>query len=274
MPRPVTRSELVRGLRDLSVQRGDTLMAHTRMSALGWVVGGTQTVVESLLEALGPEGTLMAYVGWEDDPWDLEAWTPDRRAAYLDELPPFDPQLGAADPEFGRIPERIRTWPGARVSGGHLARMAAIGPRAAALTADAPWDEPFGAGSPLARLVDASGAVLMLGAPLKTLTLLHHAEALVDSPEKRLVTYRIPVREGDGVVWREVRDHDTSSAGAFPYEREVGDVDGFEAIARAALAAGVGRSGRVGEGESHLFPAGPLVQFAVDWLKARFSARE
>jgi aminoglycoside N3'-acetyltransferase len=36
-------------------------MVHTRMSALGWVVSGAETVVRALLGALRPEGTLMAY---------------------------------------------------------------------------------------------------------------------------------------------------------------------------------------------------------------------
>ena len=31
-------------------------MVHTRMSALGWVIGGSETVVRSLLDALGPGG--------------------------------------------------------------------------------------------------------------------------------------------------------------------------------------------------------------------------
>jgi len=63
-------------------------------------------------------------------------------------------------------------------------------------------------GSPLAKLVEAGGQVLLLGAPLDRLTILHHAESLVDSPEKRMARHVIPVREGGEVVWREVFDHD------------------------------------------------------------------
>jgi aminoglycoside 3-N-acetyltransferase len=40
------------------------------MSALGRVVGGAETVVRALLDALGPEGTLIAYTGWQDEPPD------------------------------------------------------------------------------------------------------------------------------------------------------------------------------------------------------------
>src|SRR5437867_13174041 len=98
--RPVTRSGLVRDLRAFGVREGTILMVHTRMSALGWVVGGTQTVVESLLEAVGSSGTLMAYAGWEDDPWHLAEWPEEWQRAYLEELPPFDPELSEADHDF------------------------------------------------------------------------------------------------------------------------------------------------------------------------------
>jgi aminoglycoside 3-N-acetyltransferase len=262
---------MVRGLRDLGVRHGGVLMVHARMSALGWVVGGSQTVVEAMLEALGPDGTLMAYTGWEDDPWGLAEWPEQWQRAYKEELPPFDPQLSAADPDMGRIAERIRTWPRALVSTGHVFRMAAIGPRAEWLTADQPWDYPQGPGSPLAKLVEAVGQVLMLGAPLDTLTILHHAEALVDSPHRRPVRYAIPLSDGSRVMWRQVEDFDTSSRGAFPYEGHVPDgVDAFAVIGEAALQAGCGKRGRVGEADSALFEARPLVRFAVKWLVKRF----
>jgi aminoglycoside 3-N-acetyltransferase len=267
----VTRSQLVGDLRDLGVREGAVLMVHTRISSLGWVVGGSQAIVEALLEVVGPEGTLMAYAGWEDDPWDLAEWPEDWRRAYRDELPPFDPDLSESDHEMGRLPERLRTWPGARASSAHVMRMVAVGRRAQWLTTGQSWDHPQGPGSPLAKLVEARGQVLMLGAPLDTLTLLHHAEALVDSPRKRYVTYSIPVREGGATVWREVRDHDTSTRGAFPYEEVVppGE-DAFAVIGREALEAGCGVTGRIGQAESHLFEAAALVEFGRRWMHDRF----
>jgi Aminoglycoside 3-N-acetyltransferase len=123
--------------------------------------------------------------------------------------------------------------------------MAAIGPAAGWLTENQPWHHGFGPGSPLARLTEAGGQVLLLGAPLDRLTILHHAESLVDSPEKRMARHAVPVRDGSQVVWREVRDHDRSTAvGAFPYERAVGDQDPFAVIGQLALDAGCGVSGR------------------------------
>jgi len=267
----VTRSRLGADLRRLGVAPDGVLMVHTRMSALGWVVGGTQTVVEALLEAVGAEGTLLAYAGWEDDPYHLREWSPERQAAYRREPASFDPERSAADPDFGRIPERLRTWPGARASDAHVFRFVALGPRAEEVTAGAPWDFPAGPGSPLARLVEAKGQVLSLGAPLTTLTLLHHAETLVESPQRRLVSYEVPL-EADGVVtWRAVRDIDTSSRGAFPYEAVLGEGDAFEFLAREALRSGAGREGVVGAGTSYLFDAAALVDVATSWLSAHFA---
>ena len=59
----VVRSQLARDLRALGVREGAVVMAHCRLSALGRVVGGAETVVRALLDAVGPAGTLVAYTG-------------------------------------------------------------------------------------------------------------------------------------------------------------------------------------------------------------------
>ncbi len=243
------------------------------------MVGGATAVVGALLDALGPDGTLMAYAGWEESPYHLDAWPVEWQRAYEAELPPFDPTLSEAHRAYGWLPERIRTWPGARRSRHPEANVVALGPRAAWITADHPWDDAYGPGSPLARLVEADGQVLMLGAPLDTLTLLHHAEATTGAPAKRRVVYRMPVLEEGRAVWRTFHDIDTGS-GAFPYGDVQADIDGtegmqsgegaFAAIARSALAAGISRGGRVAHAESFVFPARELHGFAVAWLERRF----
>jgi aminoglycoside 3-N-acetyltransferase len=267
---PVTRSDLVRGLAGLGVRRGAILMVHTSMSSLGWVVGGERTVIDALLEVLRPDGTLMAFVGWDENPYYLDRWPERWRRAYLDELPAYDPVRSEADRSVGRIPDRLRTWPGAVRSSHPEANVAAVGARATWIAEPHPGDFPQGPGSPLARLVEAEGQILMLGAPLETLTILHHAETLARGRDKRFVTYRMPVLEDGAPIWRTYRDIDTSSDGAFPYDELALGEDAFETIGREALAAGVGRSGQIGASTSHLFEAARLVRFAVAWIEERF----
>jgi aminoglycoside 3-N-acetyltransferase len=266
---PLGRSELLRDLRVLGVREGAVVMVHTSMRSLGWVVGGPDTVVAALLAVVGSEGTVMAYAGWDQDPYHLERWPPVVRDAAIREQPPFDPDVSEANREHGRIPERMRTWPGA-VRGPHPeASVVAIGRRAHWIARPHPDDDPYGAGTPLARLVEASGQVLVLGAPLSTLTLLHHAEAIAPIEDKRRVTYTMPVSDRDQIVWRTYHDINTSE-GAYAYDKFAGDTDPFEWIARDALSSGVGVSGVVGMSTSYVFPASGLVDFAVAWLVERF----
>jgi aminoglycoside 3-N-acetyltransferase len=268
-PPAISRSQLVAGLRALGVHEGSVLMVHTRMSALGWVVGGSGTVVSALLEALGPEGTLVSYASWQEHVYHAEEWPAEHRAAYLAEPPVFDPATAEAARDHGRIPERVRTWPGARRSVHPEASMVAVGRLAGELTADHPQADAYGPDSPLARLVAAGGDVLLLGAPLETLTLLHHAEAIAAAPGKRTVTFEIPVATPAGVELRTYTDIDTSR-GAYPYETLGLPGDEFEAIATAALAAGIGTRGRVGAAACHLFPAAGLVRSGVEWIHHHF----
>jgi aminoglycoside 3-N-acetyltransferase len=269
--RAVTRSQLVADLRRLGVQEGGIVMVHTRMSALGWVVGAAETVVHALLDVLGPDGTLMAYASWQEHVYHATDWPAEHREAYLAEPPVFDLAVSEADRENGRLPERVRTWPGAKRSFHPEASVVAIGARAEWLTADHPQDEGYGAASPFARLCEAGGQVLMLGAPLETLTILHHAEGIARVPDKRRVTFRVLVAEDGEVREREYTDIDTSR-GAVPYEQlDLGGEEDFHVIGTQALAAGIGVRGQVGAADCHLFDAAALTAFGVAWIEERFA---
>ncbi|GAB2935846.1 aminoglycoside 3-N-acetyltransferase [Streptomyces mayteni] len=267
---PVTRSRIGRDLSELGLGAGDIVMFHTRMSAIGYVAGGAATVVDALRDVVGPGGTLLVYSGWNDaPPYDFVDWPARWRDALRAEHPAYDPESSESDHANGRLPEALRRWPGA-VRGRHPdVSFAALGALAAELVADHPWDDPHGPGSPLARLVEHGGRVLLLGAPLGTMTLLHHAEALAEAPGKRFVAYEQPVSEDGRRVWRRFHDIDSEN-GAFDYAAVVPEgQDPFAVIVRDMLAAGIGRKGRVGAAESHLFEAAQAVDFGVSWIEEK-----
>ncbi|TDD96671.1 aminoglycoside 3-N-acetyltransferase [Actinomadura rubrisoli] len=269
---PVTRGRLGRELDELGLTKGDIVMFHTRMSALGYVAGGPQTIINALRDTVGAEGTLMVTCGWNDaPPYDFTDWPEDWQAALRAEHPAYDPQVSEADHNNGRLPEALRRCPGAVRSRHPDAGFAALGPAAHVLMDDHPWDDPHGPGSPLARLVARGGRVLLLGAPLDTLTLLHHAEALAKAPGKRFVDYQQPITVDGERVWRRFHDID-SEDGAFDYSAVVPQgQEPFEVIARDMLAAGHGRQGRVGAGTSYLFEAADVVDFGVNWIESKLA---
>lgn len=270
---PVTRSRLAHDLRALGLAEGDVAMLHTRLSAIGYVAGGTRTVIEALTDVVGERGTLLAYCGWNDaPPYEFLDWPQEWQAALRAEQPPFDPELSESDHGNGRFPEALRHWPGAVRSRHPDVSFAAVGTAAEELVADHPWDDPHGPGSPLARLAAHGGRVLLLGAPLDTMTLLHHAEALAEAPGKRFVEYEQPVREDGRTVWRRFHDIDTDN-GAFDYSPAVPDGQWpFTVIAQDMLAAGIGARGLVGAAESHLFDAAAVVRFSVGWIEEKLAA--
>jgi aminoglycoside 3-N-acetyltransferase len=268
---PITRSDLIRELKAIGVEPGQVLMLHASLSSLGNVIGGADSIVLALQQVLGEDGTVIALASWDNCPPDDDnGWSEEVREAYLRDPPAFDPLVSACARYVGRLPERLRTWPDAIRSDHPEASFVALGSSARWLTDDQPTDHPYGVASPLAKVLEANGSILMLGAPLETITMLHHAEELADIPDKRSVDYSAPVKTPWGIEWQEIHDIDTST-GAFPYESVVGDRDSFEVIAEEALAAGIGHQHRIGESRSVLFPAEELVGFAVAWLEAHFT---
>ena len=182
--------------------------------------------------------------------------------AWRQHVPPFDPAASRAIRAHGVIAEFIRTTPGARRSGNPGASVAALGARADWFTTDHPLDYGYGVGSPFARLVEAGGKVLMAGAPLDTMTLLHHAEHLARLPDKRLRRTEVPFATSEGVRWRMIEEFDTSD----PVVPGLAD-NYFTEIAEAFLATGEGARGLIGDAPSVLVPAAPICRFAVDWLE-------
>jgi aminoglycoside 3-N-acetyltransferase len=161
----------------------------------------------------------------------------------------------------GVFPEFLRTTPGARRSANPGASITAIGARADWLTADHRLDYGYGPGTPLARLVVAGAKVLMLGAPLDTMTLMHHAEHLAAIPDK--VVRRYEVRLAATPEWQWVEEFDTSE----PCSPRLPE-NFIEEIVAAYLAAGKGRRGRVGDADCVLVGARDICAFGVRWIEA------
>jgi aminoglycoside 3-N-acetyltransferase len=262
----ITRSQLVTDLKKLGIEAGQTVMLHASVKAIGWIVGGPDMVIQSLLDVLESQGTLMMLVSWEDSPYDLARWPKDCQKAYLEECPAFDPARSRAYRKWSILTEYLRTWPGTFRSQHPDASFAAVGALARWITENHPLQYGFGPGSPLAKLCEVKGKVLLLGAPFDSLTILHYAEHLAKVPNKQVVHYKMPVLRDGKRVWVDIEEFDTCG-GILP-----GAAEYFNAIPQEYASLGRCRTGRVGTAESYLFDAADLVKFAVQWLEKKYSA--
>jgi aminoglycoside 3-N-acetyltransferase len=260
----LTRSRLAEDLRGIGLASGDSVMIHAAFGRVGTVLGGPDALVDAVFDVIGPEGTLLSYQDWE---LSADVWDEDGRVleAFREEMPPFDPATARPARDHGILAAVIGTRPGVRRSGNPGASVAALGARAEAFTADHPLDFGYGEGTPFARLVAAGGRVLMVGAPLDTMTILHHAEHLADLPAKRRIHIEYPLATPHGTEWRTVEEFDTGN----PVVDGPPD-DYFRLVVEDYLATGAGRRGTIGAAESVLVDAAAIVAFAVAWLEEHY----
>jgi aminoglycoside 3-N-acetyltransferase len=252
---PITGRMLRRDLVAIGVEPGTTLIVHSSLSAIGWVLGGAPTVVRALLDAVGDAGNL-AMPSATPHCADPATWRePKVPEAWIDEvrenLPPFD--VRTTPTTMGAIPEAFRNWPGTSRSEHPLESVCARGPRAGEVTRDHPIAFSEGPGSPFARLYDLDSRILLLGVGFNRCTALHFAESLV--AKRRIMTVRFPRLEGVQREWVEVPnvadDHDTH----------------FPVIGAQYLSTKRAMEGRVGEAESVYFRMRDLVDFARDYFE-------
>ena len=261
--RPVTVSSLAADLRALGVEEGMTLIVHSAMSSLGWVAGGAQAVIEALQRAVGPAGTLVmpthtAHLSepscWRNPPAPESWW-----GAIRAEMPAFDPD---ATPVYGMgaVPETFRRMAGVRRSlhphasfaawGAHAERVrAGHGERPEAL------GEPLGDASPIGRVYELGGYVLLLGVTHENNTSLHLAEYRANYGPKPVETCWAPIRVDGERRWASYVDISF-------------DTDDFERIGEEfERGTGLARIGRAGLATARLLPQRPLVDFAVRWME-------
>ena len=251
--RAAAREALTVDLRRLGIEAGAIVMVHASVRSVGPLDGGVETLVRALLDAVGQSGTLVAYVDWDFG----------IAGATSTGAPVFDKRTSRAAREYGILPETIRTWPGSIRSDNPDAGIAAVGKRAEWLCAGHPLSYGYGEESPFAKLVAAGAKVLVIGAPLDTMTILHHAEHLAKLNGKRVVRYWRDILNDGRIERVHIEEFDTSDpiVAAMPG-------DAFALIARRALDMGIGRSGKVGGATSYLFDAAALVREGVRWLEA------
>ena len=252
---PVTAAELVADLCRLGVGGDERpVLVHTSLSALGWVCGGVQAVVEALLAAAGPRGTVVlpAFSAalsdpshWVNPPVPEEWWQ-----VIRDSMPAYDP---ARTPTraVGVVPELFRTLPGVLRSEHPQTSFAAHGPLAEEILRRHPLDDEMCDDAPFARLYALDARILLLGATHDSNSSLHFSEYRASWSGKRKVTDGAPVMRDGERVWV-----------AF----ETFDYDGSDFARIGAEFGERARSGKAGRGTAQIMSMRELVDFGVAWM--------
>lgn len=254
----VLKQDILSALQAVGVQRGQTIMVHTSLSRLGFVCGGAQTVIEALLESVGETGTVMMPTqSWKNlDPSCGVHWEEPQEwwQAIRDNWPAYDKAITPTN-TMGAVAEMFRTWPGA-VRSDHPARsVAAWGRYADYLTREHDLSNIFGDGSPIGKLYELDGYVLLLGVGYDKNTSLHLADARAEYPGKHNCTEHSALLENGKRVWK-------------AYETLFVDGEDFAEIGKAFEAAQIVPKVALGNGTATFMRQRALVDFAVAWIEA------
>jgi len=154
----LTQEDIETALEKAGIEEGDVVLGHFALSRFGYIEGGAEGLIETLLAILGPSGTLMM-------PTFTFSWIG---------RPPFDPsttpsRVGAVTDRFWRRPNVLRSL--------HPTHsFAAFGRHASTLLSDHDHTRsPLSADGPLGRLADLNGKILLFSPPT-TNTILHVGE--------------------------------------------------------------------------------------------------
>ena len=253
---PRTRESLARDLDQLGVMTGDRLIVHTSMRSLGWVNGGAVAYIQALQDAVGNTGSIVIPTqsgdysdpgGWRHPPIPAE-WVAEVKRT----MPAYDP---AVTPTWrmGTVSELFRTIPGVIRSNHPSGSFAAWGQDAEQIVADH-GAQRIGEESPVARLYDLDGRVLLVGVGYNRNTCFHFSE--YRAVATRYVPELMPLVIDGSVEWTEVSEIE------FMDDQSLIDLGNeFEASSEVA-------NGPVGSADSRLFGVRDCVDFGVKWLDA------
>ena len=235
--RTISQRELTSQLLALGVEQGAILLVHTAFSRVAPVEGGPHGLIAAIKDTLGPNGTLAMPSMTDDDEH------------------PFDPAktpcmgMGVVADTFWKLPGVVRS------DSPHA--FAASGPRAAEITAPHPIDVPHGHESPVGRIYELGGQVLLLGVGHDANTTIHLAEAMAG------VRYRRP-------------KHLTIIRGGRPTRYDYNEIDhcceNFNLMDQWLEQVQRQRRGTVGYAEARIIRSRDIVEIAVGHIRGNETA--
>ncbi|MFW9930294.1 MAG: aminoglycoside N(3)-acetyltransferase [Candidatus Thorarchaeota archaeon] len=254
---PNTIQTLTNDFKVLGVKWADILLVHSSLSKLGWTVGGPVSVIDALIGIIGKEGTIIMPsfssgntdpIGWQNPPVPKEWCSTIRQsmpAFHVDKTPTI---------AMGTIAETFRKYPGVIRSNHPVSSFSAWGNYAEYITKNHKLESDLGEESPLARIYELDGKILLLGVTHSSNTSIHLAEYRGEYKDK----YYNP--NGSSIIVNGKRQW-------VQWEELNLITDDFEELGHEfEIKKGI-ISKKVGIADARLFSQRDLVDFAVEWIR-------
>ena len=254
---PNTITTLIQEFEELGIKPGIVVIMHSSLSKLGWTVGGPVSVIKALMQVLTPKGTLVMFTSsgdntepsyWENPPVPEDWWKIIRQ-----EMPAYHPEITPSR-GMGVIVEIFRKWPDIKRSDHPNVSFAAWGKHAKFITNDHHFSTDLGEKSPLARIYDLDGQILLLGVNHSNNTSLHLAEYRSDFSGKKSTSNGAAMMLNKKKTWVVWEGLDIDSEDFEQLGKDFESINGY-------------LPGKVGLAEARLISQRAIVDYAVQWLK-------
>lgn len=172
-----------KALEQAGLRKGTAVLVHSSLKSMGNVPGGPETVIQGILDAIGPDGTLLM---------------PALSYKHVNNNSPVFDVLRTPS-NVGVIPEYFRTRKGTLRSINPTHSVCGTGARAEEILRDHCLDEtPCGPNSPFRKLYEYNGQILFLGCGLAPNTSMHAVEEMVNPPYlfDDYINYRVIDKDG------------------------------------------------------------------------------
>ena len=186
------KKDIADTVRKAGIAEGDLVMVHSSLSSFGRIEGGSETVIDAILETVGPKGTILF-------PTFNTSFTYFEGAINKSQkYRPFD-KNDPSQVTVGKIPQAFLKRKGVLRSAHPSHSVAGIGPLAEkCLSGHKETDSPTGQSSPFAKLLEFKGKILYFGSGLAPTTYLHFLEDEMNLPYLANTVCRI--KDPDGKV--------------------------------------------------------------------------
>lgn len=238
----LTFAQLVSEFRALGLCAGDVLLVHSSYKSFGGVEGGPPTVIDALLEVLGPEGTLIMptfnFDFTKGKPWDVRS-TPS---------------------QMGVLTELVRTDPRAKRVFHPIYSFAVIGKYADYLSG-LRYKSSYERNSVFGKLRDLDGKIMVIGLSYtNSMTFFHHVEQMEGVDYRFLKQFTGQVTDENGNTYTDtfemlVRDIDRGV---------VTEVNPMGALMEQA---GIVKIRKIGEADVKLMKANEVYAFTAREMK-------
>lgn len=189
----VNKDQLRDGFSALGLVPGDVVMLHSSLKSLGYVEGGADAVLQSLLDVISPNGTLVVPTYYQPGGTILATC---KLEDYF-----FDPRQHGTN--LGSLPQAFLKFPNVRRSIHPTHSVSAVGAQADHIVKDHHFAPSiFAEGSPWQRCIELNAKILGVGITMGPVTFYHALEDAVRDefplPVRQQESYRLRCKDWAG----------------------------------------------------------------------------